>query len=842
MSDGRIRLAVRLLATQAFAFGLMCALLIIPANAIFLGAYGSKWLPVTYIAVAVVGTAASGAIAQSVRRHALARVATVALGACAVIFAGAWVLLVTADAVWTSWVLVPLFPIQLQLGFVFIGGQAGRIFDVHQIKTLFPRVIAGFPLGFLVGGLLGPVLLALFGASEHMLVFSSAAQLAFVGLILLTARRVTTPAPAAVPMTDDIAPTRPPLRQLLSSRFVLLVLSYQVLSAMGSQVLDFLVFDRAAARYERVDDLARFVSMYSVALNLIDIIVLALIAGALLKRFGLRLGLAANPALVTALVVGTTMAFLATGAGSLGVFGFITAARIFDIALSDAMTRTSVAATYQVIPPDERVAVQAGVEGVGVPLAIGLTGVLLLIVSFLDLGVGAVIVMALVLCAGWAVAAVLVYGDYGRALTDRLRRRSSLVDVQLDDEHELVAARALLHGDDVTDMRLGLELLATAGDAPLQELRRLAVHGRADVRLLARSELCGHDPAPDLMDRLAQDAATACRADDAGDRRAAAGALRVVRPVIAEPLLRTLLHDGNVEVRRAALASVDGRFERLLPDVRAGLDDPGTATEARDAMARMGDTAVGPVAAALIALGPPVAAAALRPLRALRPTDATDAARHLGPLLDHRDRTVAREAARVLATVDGTAGLVADAVDRLLDDAADLAGAVRVARRQVGEADALDRALADEHELARATALAGLAVVQDAATIDDIALGLRQDDPARRALAIELLSVIVGRHRTDQLLVALIDDDATTATDDPPDESEGDRRRRAALRDLVDDPDGCWRSPWLQSCALRAAARLDGAFAAELAAAHLGADDPVVAETAAWAVTSAAAG
>jgi hypothetical protein len=56
---------IALLTAQALAFGVMLALLIIPANALFLNAYGSKWLPATYIAIAVFDTGASALIARA---------------------------------------------------------------------------------------------------------------------------------------------------------------------------------------------------------------------------------------------------------------------------------------------------------------------------------------------------------------------------------------------------------------------------------------------------------------------------------------------------------------------------------------------------------------------------------------------------------------------------------------------------------------------------------------------------------------------------------------------------------------------------------------------------------
>ena len=44
------RAVIALLTAQAIAFGVMLALVVIPANTLFLDAYGAQWLPATYIA------------------------------------------------------------------------------------------------------------------------------------------------------------------------------------------------------------------------------------------------------------------------------------------------------------------------------------------------------------------------------------------------------------------------------------------------------------------------------------------------------------------------------------------------------------------------------------------------------------------------------------------------------------------------------------------------------------------------------------------------------------------------------------------------------------------------
>ena len=184
---------------------------------------------------------------------------------------------------------------------------------------------------------------------------------------------------------------RPPARTLFASGLVLLILVYQVLSAMGSWLVDYLLFNRANAHYSG-DDLTRFLSAYTAVLNLVDILFLALLAGPLLRRFGLRLGLVLNPAVVAALLAVMAVVVAGPGAAAYGLFVLVAVTRLTDIVLTDGTTRTSVNASFQVVPIKDRLAVQAVVEGIGVPVAIGATGAVLLLMNLLGLGIGAVIV------------------------------------------------------------------------------------------------------------------------------------------------------------------------------------------------------------------------------------------------------------------------------------------------------------------------------------------------------------------------------------------------------------------------------------------------------------------
>jgi hypothetical protein len=800
MSASPVRGVIPLLTAQALAFGVMLALLVVPANAIFLNAYGSKWLPATYIAIAVFGSAASALIAWAARRLRLVQVATASLVALAVLYAASWLILVVGG-VWVSALLLVLFPIALQMGFVFIGGQAGRLLDVRQLKERFPRIVTGFSVGFLLGGLLGIPLLALVGSTEHLLLATTAAQLVFLALLLATERRFPEVRAAASESSSEVA--RPSSRLLFASSLVLLLCAYQILSAMGSQLLDFLLYNRAQARYSG-NDLTRFLSGFTALLNLADILFLALLAAPLMRRFGLRLGLVLNPSVVAGLLALMALVVAGPGAATFGFFALAGVARISDLVLTDGTTRTSVNASFQVIPVRERLAVQAVVEGIGVPVAIGATGAVLLVMNVLHLGAGAVVVFGVLLSVIWTLTGVAMYRSYTRSLAAEMRRGPLLapgLEVGADD----AALRALLGSDDARDVRLGLDLLGgvEAGPSASAALRRASDHREPEVRVqaLVRLAAAGDSAAAAAAAALAGDLA---RSADAVERRAAAGALgsRGVINVDSRMLI-ALLDDGDPTVRAAALDAVgpeDAGEPEVVRRVVAAVGEPSSTGSATAALRRLGDAAV-PLLAEVVARDPPP-----RRPRLVRAA-AHAACEHpvvFAPALHDPDRAVVLAALDALDAANGE--VPPEILDDVFRDAAAHAGRALTARASLeAENESLLRALDDEIDLARRLVIAVLSVrhgdrVRNAVRVVDRA------DGQRRALGVEALDVILSREEAE-IAVPLVRRDLTL------DEQAAAiarmrptaRSREEWIAEMAEDPEDAWRSSWLAICARHAA-------------------------------------
>lgn len=517
------RSRILLLAAQSFALGLTTAWITVSAMSIFLESFGPDALPVTYVGAAFAGIVETALLTRALRTRSLSTVSLRVLAFLVALLMASWLLLWGWDATWVSFALVVILPTVVPVGFVFIVGQAGMLLDVGVLKASYPRVIAGFAFGFFTGGLLGPVLLAVVDTIDLLLAAGLAAAV-FMALVARTKGEF--PVELSVVAGDPGPQQRPTLRSLLSNRFVRLIVAFQMLSAVESQWLDFLVNDRAAQRYAQTSELATFLSRFFAVAYGVDILFLTVLAGFLLRRFGLRYGLTANPGVVLILVVSVIAAAVLAGSGATIVFALVIASRVSDLTLSDGAARASLSAAYQAVPTRERTAAQALVEGLGVPVAIGFSGLVLLVMrATIGIGSLALSVLTGIIVFVWAIVAVLVYRGYRSSLLENLRHRFiDPAELTVDETSGIEVIDRLLESDDEHEIRLGLEALSVS-DHPevVARLLLVAAGPRSGPRVDALGRLARVDP------RQAHDLARRGLSDENAEVRA--GSLRVLTVV-----------------------------------------------------------------------------------------------------------------------------------------------------------------------------------------------------------------------------------------------------------------------------------------------------------------------
>ncbi len=583
-------------------------------------------------------------------------------------------------------------------------------------------------------------------------------------------------------------------------------------------------FTGAVAQFPDADDLARFLGGYTAVMNVVSIAFLVLLAGPLMRRYGLRLGVSANPVVLLVMSVVMLVVLAVAGGASIALLVAVSAARILDIALTDGTTRTSINAMYQVL----RLPAQATIEGTGVPVAISASGLLVLALNALPSPLITILVTTVLVCAAWVWTGVLLHRSYGPALVDVLRERRVLhlpvvLGEAAEDQH---TAERLLESPDPRAARLGLELVSALATP---ELAHLADDPRPGVRLTALHAMTASGDAGARADLVDAVHSAECSPDP--DLRAmAALALTVLDDVDRRDSVGRLMADPSAAVRTAALDAVHLDDDALVPAVVSALDDPATTVAACDAAGRLGDAMLPASEEALVqaAAADADSRQTLRAVRLVRALTTRTVARDavLARWMRHPDPGVGRVVLERLAAPGPAPAALVMAVNEIV--AADLAHAVRVLgavvalrsepgtvpERPVGErasadgARPLQAAVADELTLLRNRLLAAVLVRYGT---DQLAPATAKvmDGSGPAPLALEALEVVLGATAAARLIPVL---DSRI----PP---EGRLRHlvvrtgsatpargvTAVLADLVEDREDAWRSRWVRACAVRAA-------------------------------------
>jgi len=565
-----------LLGAQALTLGVLVAWITVPASAIFVEQYGSARLPWTYVGAGAAGALASAGLSVALRRRPLVWVVMRVLAAAAVLLGVAYVGLVTSGA-WVSAPLLVVLPIVIPIGFMFVVGQAGEMLDVRVLKVSYARVVAGFALGFVGGGLTASPIMQAVGQTEVLLVGAAVATALFAALVRV-GHQLVPALDGPVPVSPGVESRRAPsIGTLLRDRFILLITAYQFLSAIETQWLEYLVYERAARRYPSSAEMADFIGRVMAISYGSDLLFLLVVAGFLIRRFGVRGGLTGYAVGVLAVLGAATVAAGALGVGATPAFVLLVAARVTDLTLCDGAGRPALGAAYQAIPTRERLAAQAMVEGLAVPLAIGLAGVVLIVLNAVTGTSGLLLpILTLVLVVAWVAVAFGTFRGYRVNLLANLAHRTlDPADLAIDDATTLAAVERLLDSADARDVRLGVYALQAARHPHLVDrLGRLVADDRVGVRSIALDVLRAEAP---------KQAAAAARAGldhpDPAIRAASVTALGHTGDSAIVPAVLRHWNDRDDAVRLAAATVVArlgdaNRTDHISADLRHMADSP----------------------------------------------------------------------------------------------------------------------------------------------------------------------------------------------------------------------------------------------------------------------------
>ncbi len=521
------------------------------AFTLFLGPFSSKTLPWIYIINAFVVSGITFGYLRLGSRLRFSQQLAANLTLLLLLLVGFRIGLAVTTGPWVAFALPVLFQIVVSLGNIAYWTLAGRVVNVRQAKRLFGLLGAGMWVAIVVTGFLIPFIVRAIG-TPNLLVLSVVAMAAALGLLILITRSYATQVNRTGEHHEDVEPA--PISSLLRNRFILLMFSLSVFAWISFFFVDNMFYNRVGARFPDEQQLASFLGLYLAFLGILTLLNNSFLTAPVIGRFGVRGGLLVLPG---ALLVGALL-FTVTGtvAGIVPVlFWLATMNKMLDLSLGFSVDQAGQTILYQPLPARERSRVQTMDEGMVRMLAVGVAGVLLLLLNQV---LGATVVelgyVLLVVVLVWIGAVVMTGREYPQALRQALiRRHLTGANLTIGDPASIEALKQALHDPNPQVALSALTMLEGAGDkySPTS-LETLLAHPAAEVRIEAVRRLCRqHGPGARtlVLKTLDEDASADVRA-------AALEGLAQLGEADSDAVLMAHLRDPEPALRRAAIAGL----------------------------------------------------------------------------------------------------------------------------------------------------------------------------------------------------------------------------------------------------------------------------------------------
>src|SRR5215471_3260064 len=416
-------LPVALLLSHSFFMGLAGVLFYTAASAVFLAAFAPTTLPYFYIASSVFVALCGFLFAKLEARLPISLLlpATLVLLVLSVVGwrLGLWL----THAAWLAFGLLCWLRVLMVLTNLVFWGLAERLFNVRQGKRLFSLIGSGELAASILGGLATPLVVPVLG-THNLLLGSALSLIACLGLLIVTLRTCAAPLTTGAEAEPTTQSTPPALMHLLKQRYVVLIVLIQMLLVLVYYFVDFTFLAQTKVHYQTEAQLANFLGPFLGMLETVNFLTRTLLSSRLITRYGLRIGLLIHPLVLMGCSV--LLAVTGTTASMSHLFFWLTAwTKLCDEVLWKSIEDPVFLILYQPLPAQQRFTVQIAMQGIMGPLAVVLSGAILVLFGTMDSAhLGPLLIVTLVVLAGAVVASLKVQQEYTGALKQALTKRT----------------------------------------------------------------------------------------------------------------------------------------------------------------------------------------------------------------------------------------------------------------------------------------------------------------------------------------------------------------------------------------------------------------------------------
>jgi HEAT repeat protein len=411
---------VALLFSNMFLSGIAIGMIRVCAFTLFLEYFASEQLALTAILIAVSGTLVTLAIERGTRRFAADRYIYTILGTILLTLITLWFFLGVTEGKWLIFALPLLFEVMYMLFSLQFIALLSRLLNVRQTKRLSGLTRSGEFLAEMVGGL-SIFFLLRFMEVQDLLVVAAFAVLGVVLVVRQTVKiflRHLTKVETTATQEDQGR-----LLSLMGLPYVKLIAVCYSAFIFAYFFLDVAFYKYAAERFPDERELAGFIGQFFAISGFLTLVTMVFIFAPFLRRMGVLAGVIAFPLIIAAGSLAVSV--LEFSGFDIGIiFIVMVATNAMRVILQSAIWRPTVGILFQVLPDRQRTQGTALIEGIIDPMASGLAGVVLYIISEYFAWPPQIFLLALAaLMVVWIICGLFIRRSYLASLTQSIQSR-----------------------------------------------------------------------------------------------------------------------------------------------------------------------------------------------------------------------------------------------------------------------------------------------------------------------------------------------------------------------------------------------------------------------------------
>ena len=411
---------VALLFSNMFLSGIAIGMIRVCAFTLFLDYFASEQLALTAILIAVVGTVVTLVIEKGTRGFSPDRYLYAILATIFTALVVTWFFLGIAEGKILVFTLPLLFEVLYMLFSLQFIALLTRLLNVRQTKRLSGLTRSGEFLAEMVGGLSIFLLLGYMEVKDLLLV----AAISVLGVVLVVRQTVKSFSRHLTRVTDHAEQeAQGKMLGMLSLPYVKLIGLCYGAFIFAYFFLDVAFYKYAAEQFPDERALAGFIGQFFAISGFLTLVTMVFVFAPFLRRLGVLAGVVAFPVIIAIGSIAVSVLEF-TGFDMTLIFFVMVGTNGMRVILQSAIWRPTVGILFQVLPDRQRSLGTALIEGIIDPLASGLAGITLFVISEYFAWPPKIFLLSLAgLMVGWVVCGYFIRRSYLNSLAQSIQTR-----------------------------------------------------------------------------------------------------------------------------------------------------------------------------------------------------------------------------------------------------------------------------------------------------------------------------------------------------------------------------------------------------------------------------------